>query len=134
VTDACVWHSSDQTIPFLASHRGVFSRVADVVPDDQHERAGTREGTVIHVSTVSLNDLLLRAAAPQRIDYLSIDTEGSELVILEAFDFDRWDVRSISVEHNRGPHRDGLYDVLTAHGYRRKWPELSQFDDWYVRD
>jgi len=109
-------------------------RVAEVVPDDSHERAGTRVGEVGQVSTVSLNDLRLQGSAPQRIDYMSIDTEGSELVILEAFDFDRWDVRSISVEHNWTPQRDELHALLTAQGYRRRWPELSRFDDWYVRD
>ncbi len=72
-------------------------------------------------------------AAPAEIDYLSIDTEGSELEILRAFDFDRWNVRLISVEHNHTPLRQPLYDLLTARGYVRKWPELSAFDDWYVR-
>ena len=32
------------------------------------------------------------------IDYMTIDTEGSELSILEAFDFDRYVVRYIQIE------------------------------------
>jgi hypothetical protein len=64
---------------------------------------------------------------------MSIDTEGSEVMILSAFDFARHPVRAISVEHNDA-QRDELYALLTAQGYRRKWPELSGHDDWYVRE
>ena len=82
---------------------------------------------------MSLNDLLAHWDAPRRIDYPSIDTEGSELDILTAFDFDAWDVRLITVEHNHGPQRQGLIELLTAKGYRRKFKHLSGVDDWYVK-
>jgi hypothetical protein len=64
---------------------------------------------------------------------MSIDTEGSEVRILEAFDFARFQVASICVEHNQH-NRDALLSILGAHGYRRKWPEVSGHDDWYVHD
>ena len=86
------------------------------------------------METISLNDLLIQAQAPRTIDYLSADTEGSELEILAAFDFDRWDVRAISVEHNCTDNQEKLYALLTARGFRRQFPELSWFDDWYVKD
>ncbi len=84
------------------------------------------------VPTITLNDLLLEAQAPREIDYLSIDTEGSELSILQAFDFDRWRVKLISVEHNKTPLRAEIHDLLAARNYRRKWTRLSGVDDWYV--
>jgi hypothetical protein len=64
---------------------------------------------------------------------LSIDTEGSELAILSAFDFSSRHIRCISVEHNETPNRQAILDLLVANGYRRKWPSLSAWDDWYVR-
>jgi hypothetical protein len=82
---------------------------------------------------ISLNDLLIEAQAPQDIDFLSIDTEGSELKILAHFDFDRWNLRTISVAHNRTKMRERIFDLLTSRGYRRKWPEMSYYGDWYVR-
>lgn len=86
------------------------------------------------MSTISLNDLLSRFEAPREIDYLSIDTEGSELDILSALDFDRWNIKLITVEHNRTPMRKGLFDLLTSKGYRRKLESISFMDDWYIRD
>lgn len=86
------------------------------------------------VETVSLNDLLDEHGLAH-IDYLSIDTEGSELMILAAFDFDRFRPRVITVEHGyEAKRRAGLYELLTRHGYRRKYESLSQIDDWYVRE
>lgn len=46
-----------------------------------------KKGKNYHVETVSLLDLLNEHNAPYEIDYLSIDTEGSEFDILKAFDF-----------------------------------------------
>jgi hypothetical protein len=86
------------------------------------------------VETVSLNDLLAGWDAPRRIDYLSLDTEGSELDILQHFDFAARDVRLISVEHNHTARRRPIFDLLTARGYRRRFETLSSVDDWYVRD
>jgi hypothetical protein len=52
------------------------------------------------VKTISLNDLLKSFDAPTVIDYLSIDTEGSEFLILSNLDFSKWKFHIITVEHN----------------------------------
>lgn len=133
VSTRCVFSRSGEKVPFLAARQGMMSRMADVAPDG-HEASARQDASVIEVETISLNDLLTEAGAPRRIDFLSADTEGSELEILSAFDFDRWDVRAIAVEHNKTEARKRIYELLTGHGYRRKWREFSRFDDWYVRD
>jgi FkbM family methyltransferase len=123
----CVYSTSGQIVPFRRHAVGEFSGVcldADAV---------SRGFDMVEVPTITLNDLLDKHGAPKVIDYMSIDTEGSELEILQAFDFDRWDVRLISVEHNYGPNREPLLRLLKAAGYKRTFAELSQFDDWYVR-
>ena len=51
-----------------------------------------------------------------RIDYLSIDTEGGELEILESVDFSRLDVNLITVENNYGDPR--FRAVLGRSGFR----------------
>lgn len=134
ISDRCVYSQSDLTMAFTTTRIGEFSHLSDVVPADAHQARRAQGAVEVKVRTISLNDLLIQAGAPRRIDYLSVDTEGSELEILRVFDFDRWDVRAISVEHNKTPARAGLYELLTARGYRRQWPQFSRFDDWYVRD
>ena len=79
-------------------------------------------------------DLLVSNSAPYEIDYLSIDTEGSEFEILNAFDFSKFNIKVITCEHNFTENRAGIYDLLSKNGYRRVMEEVSFFDDWYVRE
>jgi len=87
----------------------------------------------ISVETVSLLDLLKTFHAPRTIDYLSIDTEGSELSILSAFDFSEYKFTFLSVEHNYRPERGQIQRVMNDNGYiRLDCDALSNFDDWYI--
>ena len=133
VSHLCVHPVGDRPVEFLAAREGELSRLEEISPADRHEASRLKGATRLTVDTITLNDLLVRHQSPRRIDYMSVDTEGSEHAILSSFDFDRWDVRAISVEHNYTPERARLHDLLTGVGYRRQWPELSLFDDWYVR-
>ena len=56
------------------------------------------------VETISLNDLLKKFNAPKYIDYLSIDTEGSEFEILSSLDFSKY-ISVITCEHNYSSKR-----------------------------
>lgn len=86
-------------------------------------------GQVGLLTTISLEDLLLKYDAPRVIDYLSIDTEGSEFAILEKFPFDQWDIRLITVEHNYTEQRAKIAALLAANGYVRT---EQKWDDWYA--
>lgn len=135
VVDKCVYSRSGETIGFLPASMGEFSRIRHIVPMDSHEMFGSRviaEEAHVMVPTISLNDLLTEAEAPPQIDFLSVDTEGSELEILNTFDFNRWRFGAVCIEHNHTPLRDALYALMAANGYRRKWEAFSGFDDWYV--
>ncbi len=132
VSNKCVHSVSGRTVDFVAAREPEFSRISDIAPGDSHE--ARREGVTVPVETISLNDLLLEHGAPRHVDFLSVDTEGSEFEILNALDFDRWRPRTIAVEHNFTPLREKLFDLLSAQGYRRMWEGFSRFDDWYVLD
>jgi hypothetical protein len=68
------------------------------------------------------------------IDYISIDTEGSEYEIIENFDFNYYDVKVLTIEHNyEESHRTKIYEKLIKAGYARKYTEISHQDDWYVK-
>ncbi|MDD9728263.1 FkbM family methyltransferase [Roseovarius sp. SK2] len=137
ISEKCVFSESGKQVAFLPASYGELSRMKDIAPEDSHEASGSRDVPAdkeVLVETISLNDLLVENAAPSTIDFMSIDTEGSEFEILSKFDFDRWDVRSLCVEHNYTPLREKLYDLLTSHGsVRKNWESVTRFDDWYVK-
>jgi hypothetical protein len=86
---------------------------------------------VYSVKTVSLYDLLERNNAPKQIDFLSIDTEGSEFDILNSFNFEKYSFRIITCEHNYSKQRKEIRKLLESNGYRRKFSWISFVDDWY---
>lgn len=125
----CVWKASGETLTFTEAPRGENSGISEFVSSSRKLR-----GSSYDVETISLNDLLETHNAPEVIDYMSVDTEGSEFDILNAFDFDRWQMRLMTIEHNFTPQRDDIFKLLTSKGYRRIMQEQSRFDDWYVKD
>jgi FkbM family methyltransferase len=85
------------------------------------------------VETVSLNDLLIQHNAPYNIGYLSIDTEGSELEILRNYDFSKYKIEIISIEHNHNiKNRHEIFNLLKMQGYKRIYNNIFGADDIYV--
>lgn len=135
ISNLCVAARSHETVDFLSiDNLPELSRVLDIVPDDVHERNGNRDQqTHYRVETISLLDLLDKHNAPKVIDYLSLDTEGSEFEILNAFDYDAYKFRLITVEHaGETSKREKICQLLEENGYHRWLPELTRWDDWYV--
>lgn len=131
LSNACIGARSGEEVEFiLANEYGGIAAFAEADTHAERRAAYRAEGQVIRVTTVSLDDALRQADAPHDIDYLSIDTEGSELDILTAFPFDRWNIRLITVEHNNSPQRDALRTLLERAGYR--WTH-KHIEDWYER-
>lgn len=129
VTDACIGAQTGQEVEFILADE--FGTMAAYVDSDEHQPRRTAyaaSGRTIRLTTTSLHDMLVAGNAPRDIDYLSIDTEGSEYDILSHFPFDKWCIRLLTVEHNFTPMRDKIFDLLTARGYRRT---EAQWDDWY---
>lgn len=131
VTD-CVWRSSGSMLAFNEAENASLSTISSFSAADLH-RDGRKTGKTYDVRTISLVDLLDQHDAPRNIDYLSIDTEGSEYEILSGFDFDKYQFGVITCEHNFTPMREEILKLLTSNGYVRKFVFLSSHDDWYVR-
>lgn len=135
ITHKCVYSETGKTFKFLCAEKGLMSRLAHINPKDHNEESGKREIKMeIDVETISLNDLLDEYKAPDVIDYMSVDTEGSELEILSHFDFGKRHVRMFTVEHNFTELREQIYDLMTSKGYVRRFPEYTRFDDWYIHE
>jgi FkbM family methyltransferase len=128
----CVWSQTGDTLQFEQYTDPELSTLRDFKDSDFQKESRKLQDTYT-VETVSLGDLLQQHNAPRTIDYLSIDTEGSELQILEGFDFRSHSFSIITCEHNHAPNREKIYKLLTSHGYIRKFESISMFDDWYVK-
>ena len=76
--------------------------------------------------------MLKEHSAPLEIDYLSIDTEGSEYEILKNFDFEKYSFKVITVEHNNTVNETLINQLLEKNGYKRQLDEISQFESWYT--
>ena len=128
----CVWKDSNSTLTFNQVAKAELSTINSFSDTDSHRKA-RKKGKTYDVNTISFNDLLKKYNAPQNIDYLSIDTEGSEYEILSHFDFSQHSFEVITCEHNYTPMRENLYSLLAQQGYRRVLKDFSLFDDWYIK-
>lgn len=129
----CVWRASGETLDFSVSREGEMSTLSQF-EDTEVFQAMSSGSEQIKVQTISLNDMLDKHNAPEVVDYMSIDTEGSELDILEAYDFSERQIRVISCEHAYSANRAKIAKLLNGQGYRAVWPIVSRFDDWFVHE
>lgn len=132
IDNRCVWSISGELLLFNETENGILSSInsfsdVDFLSDQRINKA------TYEVPTVSLEDLLKTYNAPYDIDYLSIDTEGSEFDILQAFNFEKYSINIITVEHNYTNKRDRICALLTMKGYKKIFEKISHFDDWYIK-
>ena len=81
-----------------------------------------------------INDLLEQHNAPKNIDYISIDTEGSEFSILKELDLKKYNVSVFTIEHNFiEEKRNKVKQLLEKNNYFRVFEKISAFDGWYVK-
>ncbi|KAF5827737.1 hypothetical protein DUNSADRAFT_159, partial [Dunaliella salina] len=84
---------------------------------------------LVRLRTRLLADVLHEMGAPSAIQYLSLDTEGSEFEILRTFPFHRYSFGVISVEHNfQEPLRQQIRRHLEANSYALA--HSPQWDDF----
>jgi FkbM family methyltransferase len=128
----CVWRESNKVLTFSETDEGEFSTIG-LFDSAESRKRNRKHGKTYDVSTISLVDLLDKYNAPRIVDFLSIDTEGSEYEILSNCDFKKYQFRVITCEHNFAPQRKSIFSLLTSNGYVRKFEGRSRFDDWYVK-
>lgn len=127
VDTRCVWSKSGETKEFSE-----FS-----INKDQSKIVGlgapvNESVETYQVPTISLVDLLKENNAPKRIEFLSVDTEGSEAEILSAFPFKEYEFGFICVEHHTLDEERSIRDILSKAGYKQILRSVSGFDGWYV--
>jgi FkbM family methyltransferase len=126
-----VYNTSNIQVEFTICNISVLSGITQNI--DAHNNLIDQYGinSVINVNTITLNDLLYKYNSPSFIDYISIDTEGSELEIIKSIDFSKYNFGIIHVEHNFITHkREQIKNILELNNY--KYVKENKWDDIYV--
>lgn len=132
VNNAC-YSQSHLTVPFsIANNFEMLSGISHCI-DSFHVDEVNVNKTEILVKTMTLNDILDEHGAPRFIEYLSLDTEGSEFEILKAVDFSKYTFGIIHVEHNYvEKNRSQIQQLLLANNY--KYIRENHYDDCYMHN
>lgn len=134
IEDRAVYKISGDFVEFReVSGLEEISGIENSLQIDSFKKIRNKRGNIHKVETISLTDLLKYHQSPKIIDYLSIDTEGSEYDILSNFLFDEYLINIITVEHNYiKNNRKMLKDLLESKDYVRIFENISEWDDWYI--
>tara|TARA_B100000161_G_scaffold247036_1_gene202981 strand:+ start:548 stop:1261 length:714 start_codon:yes stop_codon:yes gene_type:complete len=80
------------------------------------------------ITTNTLNNIINNTKFKNTpIDFLSIDAEGMDEIILKSLDFQIYKPKLICVEdsmYNRKYNETNLYKILKPHGYRHLWSSM----------
>ncbi len=96
-------------------------------------RDHTAKAEVVDFTTVTLDDILERADAPDFINYMSLDIEGAELEALKGLSLDRYKFGALTIEHNfEEPKRTEIRELLESNGYTLV--RSIQQDDWFLNN
>lgn len=122
-----MYNVSDATVSFSVNPNSLLSGISTHIM----ERVRQNTSNVIEVSTINMNDLLDKNNAPKFIEYLSLDTEGTEFEILESTDFTKYTFGVIHVEHNyQVERRQKIRSILEKNGY--VFFKQVKWDDSYI--
>jgi FkbM family methyltransferase len=107
-----VYNSNDKVMGFYDS-----GGYAGLVETNNHKHITS--DPIINVTTKTLTTILDEFNAPSFIEYLSLDTEGSEYEILKSHNFEKYKFGYICVEHNSIiKNRIAIRELLENKGYR----------------
>ena len=128
---SAIWKETGKELIFIDCESPGLSTLEEYRESDGH--ALLREkGKSYKVKTISLIDLLRKHESPKRIDYMSIDTEGSEWDILRDFPFKDYEIGVLTIEHNFNLNREKIQKLLFANGFKQIYSDLSEIEDWFV--
>ena len=135
----CIWSETGKTLNFFMSETGIFSTLSDYVDSDinslpENTKKRKKAGKLITVNTISLNDVIKDYFHNKPPSYISVDTEGSEYEILEAFNFKKFRPIVFTIEHNFTIYEKKINDLMILNNYIRVFKDITAFDAWYVSE
>ena len=113
---------------------GGVDGMSTMLDDPAHLRSIHREGgtlTEITVPTRTLDDILATEGAPA-VDFLTIDVEGAEMLVLGGLTLSRWKPRVMIIEDNSFGRDHAIIDYLRSHGYVNF--HRTVVNDWFAAE
>lgn len=133
--NGCAWsENTTKKFRIINGYSEMLSGIVDCYNTEHVKRIDneckTENGNYEDVDMVcyKLNDLLEENKL-FKIDFLSIDTEGSELEILKSIDFDKFDIQIILVENNYNDN--SLREFLQSKNF--KLNNKLSIDDVFIK-
>jgi len=84
----------------------------------------------ILVNVITLNQCIEQFYESDKIDFISIDTEGTELDVLLGFDINRWKPRLLVIENNFNDPE--IEEYLKIFGYKKD--KRLAVNDFYIKE
>jgi len=110
----------------------MLSSISSFASGDKHKKMRKKYFVKNKIKkTISVKSFLKKHKCPTTIDYLSIDTEGSEYKILKAFDFKKYKVNIITVEHNYTVNKFKINKLLISKNFKLVDINSKQ-EGWYI--
>src|SRR5574343_450566 len=86
-----------------------------------------RVGNIITVPSMTMNTMLKKHGI-HHFDYLSLDTEGSEMDVLMGLDLTEYRPTVINVEHNHTSAKQDIINLMADYGYVQVLEQISSWD------
>ena len=126
-----VYKSDNEQFQFYQN--GQLSTIEKYINSDHHS-ARRKKDTIYSVDSISIETLLKKYNAPKMINYISIDTEGSEFDIIENFNFNMYDIKFVTIEHNfNDENRKKIRNLMKKFGYKIFFEKHSLMDDFFIK-
>jgi FkbM family methyltransferase len=127
--DNAIFDKSNLSLEFIEAN--LFSGIVEYISEKQKNKL--KKSNKIKVNTITLQDLLQKYDSPKIINYLSLDTEGTELKILKSVNLSEYIFLYINVEHNYiESNRSEIKKFLESNGYLYKGE--NKWDDDYIHE
>ena len=131
VINKALYKTDGEILEFTGKGSGLGGLSVAMDKNSMHYNT-TSKMSKTQVETINPLTLLKQYNAPKVIDYLSIDTEGTELDILQEIPLHIYCIKHIHVEHNfEEPRRSNIRKYLLSNGYN--FIINKDVDDYYSK-
>jgi FkbM family methyltransferase len=125
-------NESGLQVSFSETAKPELSTITSMKPNDYWAQ-DRLDSIDYQIETVTINDVLTENGLPTSLDYLSIDTEGSEYDVLRGCNLAKYSFQVITIEHaDNQIKRASINRYLRNLGYRRVLEGYTLWEDWYV--